>query len=558
MRNQNGMVETAFTLGRIVIRSRLGVYLLAAILFSAAIPSTGIAKSLRAAVQGSIASLDPHILNETFSLGILSNVMEGLVRRDANLNLQSGLATHWEQLTPKHWRFHLRRGVRFHDGAPFTAEDVIFSFKRAQGPLSQQISRIPPRTRIEAVNTHTVDFHLMDPNPILHADWEALLIMSSRWARAHGLADAGGTPLPGSSLPANGTGPYRVQSFEAGQTLRLKRNTDWWGGGAHRRDFDSVDLHTVRIAQTRTAALLSGQVDLIVPAPLPDLARIAATDGLTVITGPELRTIFLNMDQISRALPEQEAGAENPLRDIRVRRAIYQAINVEAIRRHIMRGRATLASTLISPAAHAGANEIARLPFDPAAARQLLKAAGYGDGFTLPMDCPNDRYVNDGAICEAVAGMLAKVGIRVLLNLQTKSLFFSKVLASGGYSSAFNLIGWTPGAIDGLNVLNNVALCRDEIGNGGRFNLGGYCNRDVDRLAAQAAVEMDAKVRSDMITRALKIIHDDVGFIPLHQQSLSWAMSRKIETQVRADNQIRFELIRLRDRQQARLAVPHH
>jgi len=198
----------------------------------------------------------------------------------------------------------------------------------------------------------------------------------------------------------------------------------------------------------------------------------------------------------------------------------------------------------MSPLAHPGVSTIKRLPYNPARARALLTAAGYRNGFSLPMDCPNDRYINDAAICEAVAGMLGHVGIRVSLNIQPKSLFFAKVLSGGGYNSAFSLIGWTPSALDGSNVLNNVALCRDAKGNGARFNLGGYCNRNVDRLATSVSTEPNPSRRAETLSKALQLIHNDVGYIPLHQQTLAWAMSTRINATVRADNQIRFELIR--------------
>ncbi|MFT7575795.1 MAG: peptide/nickel transport system substrate-binding protein [Alphaproteobacteria bacterium] len=481
--------------------------------------------------------------------------MEGLVRRDAKLRLQPALATSWQQLSPLQWRFHLRRGVEFHDGSPFSADDVIFSFDRARGPQSQQRMRIPAGLRIEKVDQHTVDFHLATPNPILHVNWEALLIMSSRWARQHKLQRVSAIQqraddrdrnnrqhLPAPILRANGTGPYRITYHRAGEKTLFARNSNWWS--AQRAGFARIEMHTVRNPQTRTAALLSGQVDLIVPAPLSDLEHIDRTVGTKTITGPELRTIFLNMDQMRDTLVGATPGTENPLRDVRVRRAIHHAIDAEAITRVVMRGRAVVASSLMSPLVHPGVSAIQRLAYDPTRARELLADAGYRDGFTLPMDCSNDRYLNDAAICQAVAGMLGNVGIRVALNIQPKSLFFAKVLSGGGYNSAFSLIGWTPSALDGSNVLTNVALCRDAKGNGARFNLGGYCNRNVDRLLASVMAEPSQTRRAETLTKALQLIHSDVGFIPLHQQTLAWAMSTGINATVRADNQIRFSLIR--------------
>jgi peptide/nickel transport system substrate-binding protein len=517
--------------------------LLLACLTILSVSNASLASTLRIGTQGSIPSLDPHVLNETFTLGILSNVMEGLVRRDAQLRIQPGLATRWERQSPLLWRFHLRRGVQFHDGSPFSADDVLFSFARARQPLSQQKHRIPNGARLKKVDAHTIDVHLARPSPMLHADWEPLLILSKSWAEKHGMEKAGATPGAGGGLPANGTGPYRIVRHRPGMSTKFSANSNWWRRSGQTPDFDQIVLHTVNGAQTRTAALLSGQLDLIVPAPIGDLDRIERTAGFKILTGPELRTIFLNMDQMRETLVGASTGTQNPLRDRRVRRAIYHAINAEAIVRVIMRGRAVVASSLVSPLVHPDVGTIKRFAYDPARAKALLSEAGYGGGFVLPMDCPADRYVNDRPICEAIAGMLMRVGIRVRLNVQTKSLFFAKVLSGGGYNSAFNLIGWTPGDLDGLNVLTHIAHCRDAAGNGAHFNLGGYCNARVDALTASAQAENDTGRRTAMISKAFQIIHEDTGFVPLHQQKLAWAMSDKIKARARADNQIRFTLI---------------
>ncbi|MBU2531926.1 MAG: ABC transporter substrate-binding protein [Alphaproteobacteria bacterium] len=535
--------------GWILVRITLG----ALILLAGIAPAAAGKGVLRIGVQGKLLSLDPHVHNETFSLGVLSNSFEGLVRRDQDLRLQPGLAERWQQITPLHWRFHLRRGVRFHDGSEFTATDVLFSYNRALQPHSQQRSRLPKGARFVEVDSHTVDVHLISPNPVLHADWENLLIMSASWAKSHGVAMAGAAWDPATALPANGTGPYVITYHRTGELTRFERNPHWWGRrAAPDAGFETVRMYAIGVAQTRTAALLSGQVDVIMPAPIQDLARFERTPGFRTETGPELRTIFLNMDQMrARLVVGQGTSIPNPLLDRRVRLAIDHAIDEATIARVIMRGRARPTASLVSPQVLPGVGAIKRRRFDPEFARELLRQAGYADGFDLPMDCPGDRYVKDREICEAIAHMLTTVGIRVALNVQMKSLFFAKVLSGGGYDSAFNLLGWTPGAIDGRNVLAHVAGCRDAAGNGARFNLGGYCNPEVDRLATEALIEPDAARREAMLTRAFQIIHDDVGFIPLHQQTLAWAMREEIEAVVRADNQIRFGLIRRRGRWQA-------
>ena len=433
--------------------------------------------------------------------------------------------------------------MTFHDGSPFSADDVVFTFERARMAGSQMKGRIPDGAQFSAVDRYTFDVHLTEPNPVLPADWESLLIMSRQWAVRHGLTAPMASADPTPALPANGTGAYRVLSHEPGRIMRFERNDAWWGRDA--RMVEQVDLFTLENAQTRTAALLAGQVDVIVPAPVQDLVRFSKTPGFKTLTGPELRTIFLNMDQMRETLVGAAPGTPNPFKDRRVREAVSHAIDIDTIRRVVMRGQSVPAASLVSPLVLPGIAKIDRRAHDPVRARRLLEAAGYAGGFDVEMDCPNNLYVNDEQICLAVVQMLANVGIRVRLNSQPKALYFKKVLSGGGYDSAFNLLGWTPGAIDAWNVLHNLARCRDAAGNGARFNLGGYCNDDIDRLTRQALTEGVTERRDQLMLKAFRIIHEDVGFIPLHQQALAWAMSARIKTAVRADNQIKFDTIRL-------------
>jgi peptide/nickel transport system substrate-binding protein len=228
------------------------------------------------------------------------------------------------------------------------------------------------------------------------------------------------------------------------------------------------------------------------------------------------------------------------MKDVRVRKAFYQAIDIEAIKSRVMRGMSAPTSLLISPLLYSRSDEFKRWPYDPEAAKKLLAEAGYPNGFEIGMDCPNDRYVNDEAICQAVVAMLARIGVKVNLNAQPKAKYFAKVLASGGYDTSFYLLGWTPGSFDSWNVLANITGCRDDAGKGGPFNFGGYCNPKVDELAKQILVENDIKKRDDLIAEAFTIIHEDVSHIPLHQQALAWGASKKLKIVQRADNQVLF------------------
>ena len=507
-------------------------------------PAAKAPTTLKIALQGGLNSLDPYTLNESVTLGTLANVMEGLIKRGKDLKIMPGLAERWEVLTPTQWRFYLRKGVTFHDGSPFTADDVVFSAVRARGPGSQLKTRFPADAKVEKIDDYTVDFVLASPNPILIAEWETWFIVSKSWSEANGartVQSASASGLSPFALKANGTGPFMVRSHEPGVRTVFRPNSHWWGEAEH--NLDGVVLQTISADSTRVAALLSGDIDLIDPVPVQDMARIQNNARTTVITGPELRTMFLNMDQMREQLEHSSVKGKNPFKDVRVRRAFYQAINVETIKSKVMRGMATPSALMISPLLFSGADTFKRWPFDVAAAKHLLADAGYADGFELVMDCPNDRYINDEEICQAVSAMLGRIGVKVALNALPKSQYFEKVSAPA-YGSSFNLLGWTPGSLDSWNVLINLVICRDAKGKGGTFNFGGYCNPEVDALTRKILVEQDTAQRDKLIAQAFRLLHEDVGMIPLHQQALAWGVSKGVHLTQRADGHIRFQWVR--------------
>jgi peptide/nickel transport system substrate-binding protein len=231
---------------------------------------------------------------------------------------------------------------------------------------------------------------------------------------------------------------------------------------------------------------------------------------------------------------------KNPFKDVRVRKAFYQAIDMEAIHAKVMRGMSANSALLISPLLFARAGEFKRWPYDTAAAKKLLTEAGYPNGFEVTLDCPNDRYVNDEGICQAVAQMLSRVDVKVKLNAMPKAKFFQKAGPTDKYDSSFNLLGWTPGSFDSWNVIANIIGCRDAAGKGGTFNFGGYCNQRIEELAQKILVETDNAKRDEMIAEAFRINHEEAGVLPLHQQALAWGVSKKVNIVQRADNQILF------------------
>lgn len=498
---------------------------------------------LRYANQGELKSLDPYTLKETTTIAHHAHVYEGLVTRDKDLKIVPALAESWETLSPTHWRFHLRKNVKFHNGDPFTADDVLFSAQRVRAQGSNFLSNVPPDAKFVKVDDYTVDVMLDSPNPILISQWDGWFIMDKKWCEEHDTV----TPTPASattpsyaSLHENGTGPFMIESHQPGVKTVFKVNPNWWGKPEH--NLKEIDFTSISSDATRVAALLSGEVDVVEPVPIQDIQRVNASGVATVMTGPELRTIFLGMDQSRDELLYSNVKGKNPFKDIRVREAFYKAIDVDLIKTRVMRGLSTPSALMIAPQLFALSKDFTRPKFDPVEAKKLLTEAGYPDGFEVTLDCPNDRYVNDAAICQAVVGMLARIGVKVDLLAQPKAQYFAKVLKPGGFKTSFFLLGWTPATMDSQNVLHDIMGCRDDPKDPtrGEANLGGYCNKELDALTDKILVETDTAKRDQMIKKAFEIGINDYSYIPLHQQALAWGVSKKVKMTQRADNQVLF------------------
>lgn len=507
-------------------------------------PLTGQAKELRYAFQGSLSSLDPYALNETFTLGYLGNIYEGLIRRGADLGIEPALAESWEIVEPTRWRFKLRQGVKFHDGSAFSADDVIFSAERVRADGSDLKTRIASDTKVVKVDNYTVDFVTSKPNPILHVEWATWYIMSKSWAEKNNAVKPQSVTAADeknyATSNANGTGPFKIVSHEPDVKTVAEVNGSWWDNPEH--NVTKVTFTPIGSDATRVAALLSGQVDMAYPIPVQDQRRVDGNGSTSMLVGPELRTIFLGMDQERDELLYSSVKGKNPFKDKRVRQAVYHAINVDAIKKKVMRGLSTPSALMVAaaPGINGGDDpknpKYQRLAYDPSKAKSLLADAGYGDGFEVGMDCPNNRYVNDEAICTAVVSMLAKVGIKVNLLAQPKAKYFAKVLAPK-LDTSFYLLGWTPGSFDSWNPLYNLHGCYSTESGLGKFNLGRYCNPKVDELTDKVLVETDAAKRTAMIHEAWTMTTNDIAYIPLHQQAVAWGVSDKISLAQRADNQ---------------------
>jgi len=504
------------------------------------------AKTFRWANEADVDSLDPYVRQETFLLSFDSNIYEPLVRRDRNMRIEPALATTWSQPALDVWRFTLRQGVSFQDGTPFGADDVLFSYARANGAGSRISTAIASIREARKIDDHTVEFVTNGPDPLLPEEIAIWDMMSKAWCEKHDAARAADIAKGEenyASNHANGTGPFMLQSRRAGAQTSLVRNPAWWDRPAP--DLDQVVFYPIADAAARSAALIAGDIDMIYGVSAQEINAIAAAPHLRLIHGPELRTIYLGFAMGPGELHMGSVKGKNPFRDIRVRRAFYQAIDEEAIETKVMRGFAVPTALMVGPGVSgfdAALNH--RLPYDPAAAKALLAEAGYPDGFELGMDCPNDRYVNDQGICEAVVAMLGRIGIKVAALIQPRAKFFAKVL--GDYRTDFFLLGWAPTATaDAQDMLVNVLATRSGKGRGD-FNAGGYSNPALDTLIDRIQAESDRDRRLALLHQALTLVKDDIPTIPLHQQVLVWAARDTVELAQPPDDFFPLRYVRLK------------
>jgi len=508
------------------------------------------AKTLRWSSQGDFLSADPHAQNEGINNLVNSEIFERLTTRDRRLGLVPSLATSWRRASPTVWRFTLRRGVVFHDGTPFTADDVVYSIARAKLPSSNFKVFAQPLDSVRRVDDYTVEIETAKPLPdqVLLENVNTIFIMSRAWCRKHG-ADKPQDFTNGeetyASRVANGTGPYVLVKREAEVATVLRKNPAWWGlaAGRFEGNVDEVVYRPIKSDATRMAALLTGELDLVLDPPLQDIPRLRADRSIRIVEGPENRVIFLVMDQARDELKYSNVKGANPLKDLRVRQALYMAIDIEAIKRQVMRGLALPTGAMI-PTLRSSfpAIEPRLLPHDVERAKKLLAAAGYPNGFELGLVCPNNRYVNDERICTAIAGMFAKVGVKVSLNTMPRAQFFQKV---DQFDVSMHLYGWGGAAVDPGFTLTPVIHGRDGKGKGD-FNSGRYVDRALDALIDAVEVEMDAAKRRSMMLEAFQRVRENVYTIPLHRQMIPWAARANVDLVHRPDNVVETLWVRLK------------
>lgn len=505
------------------------------------LPLAGHTKTLRWASQGDILTMDPHAQNEGLTIAASSYVYEPLVQYDQEFNLAPGLATAWEQVTPTLWRFTLREGVSFHDGSPFTADDVVFSIERAMAPTSNFKAYVNGIKEARAPGEFTVEIETSGPNPVLLRQLTNVFIMNRAWSEKNNTTapqDFSNNEETHSARHTNGTGAYMLKSREVDVRTVFEENPNWWNKNDKIGNVTEIVYTPIKQNATRTAALLSGEIDFVLDPAAQDLDRLR--QQAKVVEGNEYRTIYIGLDQKSPELKYSDVKGKNPFSDVRVREALYRSIDTEALKKAVMRGLSAPTGTMIAPQVHGWTEDLAkRIPYDVDKAKQLLTEAGYEDGFNVTLDCPNNRYINDEAICQAIVAMWARVGVKAQLNAMPRATYFPKVQS---YDSSAYLFGWGVPTFDALYTLQSLIRSKGE-GADGSFNFGNYSNAEVDALIDQIKTETDDAKRTEAIHKVLEIHASEFGHIPLHDQVIPWAMRKNVNVVHKADNRLTAEWV---------------
>jgi peptide/nickel transport system substrate-binding protein len=477
------------------------------------------------AAQNDILTLDPHSQNHATTNNIVSHTYEGLVRYDKNYKIEPALATSWSNVNPTTVRFNLRKGVKFNDGSSFTADDVLFSFDRIRQPQGTMGIYVGGVKDMKKVDDFTVDVILDKPNPTLFNNFTLFLIMSKSWSvknKSEKIQDYKAKEITFASTNTNGTGAYIIKEWAPDQRVVLTANKSWWD--KLQGNVTDIIYTPIKSDPTRIAALLAGNVDAVTDLPTQDVARLRSTPTLSVLDGPEVRTIFLGFDLGSDELKYAPKG-KNFFKDVRVRKALSMAIDRSAIQRSIMRGLSVPASLIVAPGVNGyNADMDKTAPADIEGAKKLLADAGYPNGVEFTLDCPNNRYVNDEEVCQAVVNMWAKIGVKAKLNAINFGPFIAKVQ---NFDTSAYLLGWGVATYDAQYSLQSLVMTRTQ-GADGSFNFSKISNARVDALVEAMKTELDKNKRDGMIKEALTITRDEMLYVPLHHQTRPWAMKKNV------------------------------
>ena len=502
------------------------------------------AKTFKWSSASDIPTLDIHSQNNALGNGVHAAVYDSLVYYNSQtFKPEAQLATSWREMSPTQVRFNLRTGVKFSDGTPFTADDVVYSITRAMSKTSNYAVYTQGISRVVKVNDTTVDFIMSGPNPVLLNQLTELRIMSKAWAEKNKSVEPKDIRTKDETYAhrnAMGTGQFMVKEWQPDQKLVLVKNPNYWS--KNDSNVTEIIYTPIKSEATRVAALLSGEVDFVLDPSPQDLGRLRANPNLKVIDGVENRTIFFGMDQFRNELPGSNIKGKNPLKDVKVRMALYQAIDSDSLHKVTMRGLSQPTGTIVAPQV-AGWTEAVhkRFPYSQDAAKKLLAEAGYPQGFEVDFACPNNRYINDEEICQAVTAMWAKVGVRAKLRTLPLVTYFPMIQR---YEASIYMLGWGVPTFDALYSLQSLTRT---VGTGGdgNYNVGRYSNQRMDYVVDRIKTETDLPVRNRLLTEGLQLSNDTVSHIPLHNQIIPWALKKNVDVVHRADNRLDWRLIKV-------------
>jgi peptide/nickel transport system substrate-binding protein len=516
--------------------TRLAAALLATTMFAGAAH----AETIRWARASDALTLDPHSQNQGVTHNFAHHIYETLVDRDVEGNLTPRLATEWavKEDDPTVWVFTLREGVTFHDGAEFTAEDVVFSLDRARTERSNMRQLHANVESVTAVDDYTVEVKMDGPSPLYPNNLTNTFIMDKTWAEANDVVEVQDFAAGEDNYAVrntNGTGPYILESRDPDVRSVLTLNENHW---AEETPAVTEIIYTpISDAATRVAALLSGEVDIVQDVPVQDVERLSSTDGVKVETGPENRIIYFGYKMNDEPLASSNITDRNPFADPLVREAVHLAIDRDAIQRVVMRGQSEPAGVATPPFVNGWTEELnAYSAPEIERAKELLAEAGFEDGFTVTLHTPNDRYVNDEAISQAVVGMLGQIGIQVTLVSQAVAAHSPLVLNS---ETDFYLLGWGVPTFDSAYIFNDLVHTKD--GDYGAYNAGLYSNPELDAKIESLGTEVDLEVRDATIAEIWQTVQEDRVLLPIHNQVLAYAMRAGITLAVHPENQPRLD-----------------
>lgn len=489
------------------------------------------AEELRIGLAAEPSSIDPHFQNLAPNAALALHIFEPLIFMDERQQVRPGLAESWSRKDDRTWQFKLRENVRFHDGSPFTAQDVIFTFARIPQVRTSAAAYLPytKGKTLTALSPHLLQISTEQPEPLMLNELAQVMILSSKLSPnvQHEEFSSGAAAI--------GTGPFKFASFTPGDRAVLNRNDNYWG---KKPDWSRVVMRFIRSDPTRVAALMAGDVEVIEGVPPSDIPKLKATQGISTASAPSNRSIFLQLDQDRDDTPfvrGKDGGIiANPFKKREVREALSLAINRRAMTERLMDGAALPAAQLLPDGYFGTARNLVPTPHDPDKARALLAQAGYPNGFRLTIHGPNGRYTNDAKIIEAVAQMFTRIGIETHVETMVPATFFTRAAAQKPEFSMV-LSGWGAGTGENSSPLKSLLMTYNRDKGTGGANRGRYSNPAFDRVMEQALTTVDDVKRFELLAEATTIAMKDVAMIPIHYQINSWASRNRIGVRARSD-----------------------